>query len=50
MRRFVSAVYDKKTLLALYNGATEEPFSIRYAKLTSKDTEDMVYKGLSTCW
>jgi hypothetical protein len=31
----VSAVYDKKTLLALYNAATEE---------TSKSKEDMFYK------
>ena len=40
----VSAVYDKKTLLALYNAATEEPFSFLYVKLTSKSTEDMFYK------
>ena len=40
----VSAVYDKKTLLALYNAATEEPFSLLYVKLTSKNTEDMFYK------
>ena len=39
----VSAVYDKKTLLALYNAATEEPFSFLYVKLTSKDKEDMFY-------
>ncbi len=40
----VSAVYDKKTLLALYNAATEEPVSFLYVKLTSKSTEDMFYK------
>ncbi len=40
----VSAVYDKKTLLALYNAATEEPFSFPYVKLTSKSKEDMFYK------
>ena len=40
----VSAVYDKKTLLALYNAATEEPFSFLYVKLTSKSKEDMFYK------
>ena len=40
----VSAVYDKKTLLALYNAATDEPFSFLYVKLTSKSTEDMFYK------
>ena len=39
----VSALYDKKTLLALYNTATEEPFSFRYVKLTSKNKEDMFY-------
>ena len=32
----VSAVYDKKTLLALYNTATEEPFSFLYVKLEQK--------------
>ena len=40
----VSAVYDKKTLLALYNAATEEPFSFLYVKLTSKSKDDMFYK------
>ena len=40
----VSAVYDKKTLLELYNAATEEPFSFLYVKLTSKNKEDMFYK------
>ena len=37
-------MYDKKTLLALYNTATEEPFSFLYVKLTSKSKEDMFYK------
>ena len=32
----VSAVYDKKTLLAMYKAATEEPFSFLYVKLTAK--------------
>ena len=40
----VSAVYDEKTLLQLYNAATEEPFSFLYMKLTSKGKEDMFYK------
>ena len=40
----VSAVYDKKPLRALYNAATEEPFSFLYVKLTSKNKEDMFYK------
>ncbi len=39
-----SADYDKKTLLQLYNAATEEPFSFLYVKFTSKDKEDMFYK------
>ena len=41
----VSAVCDKKTLLALYNAATEEPFSFLYAKLTAKNQEDTFYKN-----
>ncbi len=40
----VSAVYDKKTFLALHNAATEEPFNLLYVKLTSKSKEDMFYK------
>ena len=40
----VSAVYDKKTLVVLYNAATEEPFSFLYVKLTSKTKDDMFYK------
>ena len=39
----VSAVYDKKTLLELYNTATEEPFSFLYVKLTAKSKEDMFF-------
>ena len=39
----VSAVYDKKTLLALYNAATEEPFGFFYVKLTAKNREDMFW-------
>ena len=40
----VSAVHDKKSLLALYNAATEEPFSFLYVKLTSKTKEEMFFK------
>ena len=40
----VSAVYDKKTLLAMYKTATEEPFSFLYVKLTAKKKEDMFFK------
>ena len=40
----VSAVYDKKTLLALYNAATEEPFSFLYVKLCAKNKEDIFFK------
>ena len=43
----VSAVYDKKTLLAMYKAATEEPFSFLYVKLTAKNKEDMFYKKFS---
>ena len=40
----VSAVYDKKTLLALYNAATEEPFGFLYVKLTAKNKDEMFFK------
>ena len=43
----VSAVYDKKTLLAMYKAATEEPFSFLYVKLTAKNKEDMFFKRFS---
>ena len=43
----VSAVYDKKTLLAMYQAATEEPFSFLYVKLTAKNKEDMFFKRFS---
>ena len=39
----VSAVYDKKTLLQLYNIATSEPHSFLYVKLTAKKKDDMFY-------
>jgi len=40
----VSAVYDKKTLMDLYNVATSEPYGFLYIKLTAKNKEDMFYK------
>jgi hypothetical protein len=41
----VSAVYDKKTLLELYNAATEEPYSFLYVnKLTATNKNDMFFK------
>ena len=39
----VSAVYDKKTLMELYNKATSEPHSFLYVKLTAKSKDDMFY-------
>ena len=39
----LSAVYDKKTLLEMYNIATDEPFSFLYVKLTAKNKNDMFY-------
>ena len=39
----VSAVYDKKVLLELYNVATSEPHSFLYVKLTAKHKDDMFY-------
>ena len=40
----VSAVYDKKTLLALHNAATEEPFGFLCVKLTAKNKDEMLFK------
>ena len=39
----VSAVYDKKTLLQLYNLATFEPYSFLYCNLRAKSKQEM-------CW
>ena len=41
----VSADYDKKTSVALYNAATEEPFGFLYVKSTAKNKEDVFYKN-----
>ena len=40
----VSAVHDKKSLLALYNPATGEPFSFLYVKLTSKTKNETFHE------
>ena len=39
----ISAVYDKKTLLRMYEHATDEPFSFWYLLLSAKRKEDMFY-------
>ena len=39
----VSAVYDKKTLLQLYNTATSEPHAFLYVKLTAKNKDEMFF-------
>jgi hypothetical protein len=39
----VSAVADKKTLLEIYNLATEEAFSFLYVKLNAKSKNEMFY-------
>ena len=39
----VSAVYDKKTLMQMYQMATDEPYSFWYVILTAKRREDMFF-------
>ena len=39
----LSALYDKKTLLQLYNIATAEPHSFLYINLVAKNKADMFY-------
>ena len=39
----LSALYDKKTLLELYNIATGEPHSFWYVNLMAKDKIDMFF-------
>ena len=39
----ISAVYDKKTLLRMYEHATDEPFSFWYLLLSAKKKEDMFH-------
>lgn len=42
----LSALYDKKTLLELYNMATNEPHSFLYINLVAKDKKDMFMMNL----
>ena len=39
----LSALYDKKTLLELYNIATDEPHSFLYINLVAKNKQDMFF-------
>ena len=39
----LSALYDKKTLLELYNIATDEPHSFWYINFMAKSKKDMFY-------
>ena len=39
----LSAVYDKKTLLQIYHGAVDEPYSFLYVNLRSKDKAKNVH-------
>ena len=39
----VSAIYPKKTILELYNMATEEPYSFLYVNLRAKRKQDTFY-------
>ena len=43
----LSALYDKKTLLDLYNTATSEPYSFLCVKLTAPKKEDMFFQNLN---
>ena len=43
----LSALYDKKTLLKLYEHATQAPYSFLYVKLTAKTKEDMFFMNLN---
>ena len=42
----LSALYDKKTLLELYNMATAEPHSFLYINLVAKEKKDMFMMNL----
>ena len=39
----LSAIYDKKTLMELYNTATSEPHSFWYINLMAKNKKDMFF-------
>ena len=43
----LSALYDKKTLLKLYQHATDAPYSFLYVKLTASNRNDMFYMNLA---
>ena len=43
----LSALYDKKTLLKLYQYATDAPFSFLYVKLNAQNRNDMFYMNLN---
>ena len=43
----LSALYDKKTLLALYQFATDAPFSFLYVKLNAQNRNNMFYMNLN---
>ena len=43
----LSALYDKKTLLDVYNQATSQPYSFLYVKLTAPKKEDIFYQNLN---
>ena len=43
----LSALYDKKTLLKLYQYATDAPFSFLYARLNAQNRHDMFYMNLN---
>ena len=39
----LSAIYNKKTLLEIYNKATEDPYSFLYVNLAAPNKKDMFY-------
>ena len=42
----MSAIYDKKTLIALHNKATSVPYGFLYIKVNATKKEDMFYSSL----
>ena len=51
----LSALYDKKTLLKLYERATDAPYSFLYVKLTAKTKDNMffwaaVFQAVAAAW
>ena len=43
----LSALYNKKTLLEIYNIATSEPYSFLYINLMAKDKSNMFFQNFS---